>query len=108
MEEMWTSLLKLRSLNQTAKIYCGHEYTLSNARFALSIDSENNKLKNRVKDFETMRSEGIPTIPSVLIDELETNPFLRADDPILATAMGMAGADPVSIFAEIRRQKDNF
>ena len=55
-----------------------------------------------------MRSEGIPTIPSVLIDELETNPFLRADDPILATAMGMAGADPVSIFAEIRRQKDNF
>jgi len=108
MEEMWTSLLKLRSLNQTAKIYCGHEYTLSNAKFALSIDSENNKLKNRVKDFETMRSEGIPTIPSVLIDELETNPFLRADDPILATAMGMAGADPVSIFAEIRRQKDNF
>ena len=108
MEEMWTSLLKLRSLSQTAKIYCGHEYTLSNAKFALSIDSENNKLRNRVKDFETMRSEGIPTIPSVLIDELETNPFLRADDPILATAMGMAGADPVSIFAEIRRQKDNF
>jgi hydroxyacylglutathione hydrolase len=108
MEEMWASLLKLRSLSQTAKIYCGHEYTLSNAKFALSIDSENNKLRNRVKDFETMRSEGIPTIPSVLIDELETNPFLRADDPILATAMGMAGADPVSIFAEIRRQKDNF
>jgi len=108
MEEMWTSLVKRRSLSPTAKIYCGHEYTLSNAKFALSIDSENSKLRNRVKDFETMRSEGMPTIPSVLVDELETNPFLRADDPILATTMGMAGADPVSVFSEIRRQKDNF
>jgi hydroxyacylglutathione hydrolase len=108
MEQMWTSLLKLRSISTTARIYCGHEYTLSNAKFALSIDSNNTKLKNRVKEFEEMRFKEQPTIPSVLVDELDTNPFLRADDPILAAALGMAGADPVSVFTEIRNRKDNF
>ena len=108
MEQMWNSLLRLRSLNSTAKIYCGHEYTISNAKFAISIDPNNTKLQSRLREFEEMRSRNQPTIPSVLIDELDTNPFLRADDPILAGELGLSGAKPEDVFAAIRERKDNF
>ena len=100
--------MRLRSLNSTAKIYCGHEYTISNAKFAISIDPNNTKLQSRVKEFEEMRSRNQPTIPSVLIDELDTNPFLRADNPILAGELGLSGAKPEDVFAVIRERKDNF
>ncbi len=108
MEQMWSSLLKLRGLASTARIYCGHEYTVSNARFALSIDPDNVRLQARTREFEETRARGTPTIPAVLADELDTNPFLRADHPGLAAAVGMAGADPVAVFAEIRGRKDRF
>ena len=108
MEQMWNSMLKLRSVPPTARVFCGHEYTLANARFALSIDPENARLQARTREFEEMRSRGEPTIPTVLVDELDTNPFLRADDPALAAAIGMTGADPVAVFAEVRSRKDNF
>lgn len=108
MEQMWTSLLKLRGIPSTARIYCGHEYTLSNGKFALSIDPDNARLQVRNREFEEMRARGEPTIPAVLADELDTNPFLRADDPALAAAVGMPGADPVAVFAEIRGRKDRF
>ena len=108
MEQMWNSLLRLRSLNSTAKIYCGHEYTISNAKFAISIDPNNTKLQDRVKEFEELRSKNQPTIPSVLIDEFDTNPFLRADDPLLAGELGLTGATPEDVFAVIRERKDNF
>ena len=108
MEQMWNSLLKLRAMPSTARIYCGHEYTLANAKFALSVDPDNSRLQARTRVFEEMRGRGEPTIPAVLADELETNPFLRADDPVFAAAVGMPGADPVAVFAAVRTRKDNF
>ena len=108
MEQMWNSLLTLRAVPSTARIYCGHEYTLSNARFALSIDPDNTRLQTRTREFEEMRARGQSTIPTVLADELETNPFLRADVPALASAVGMPGGDPVAVFTEVRTRKDNF
>ena len=108
MEQMWSSMLTLRNLPSTARGYCGHEYTLSNARFALSIDPDNVRLQARARDFEEMRERGEPTIPASLADELGTNPFLRADDPALAAAVGLPGADPVAVFSEVRKRKDNF
>ena len=108
MEQMWDSMLKLRSVPSMARVYCGHEYTLSNAKFALSVDPDNVRLQTRTREFEEMRGRGQPTIPTVLADELDTNPFLRADDPALAAAIGMPGADPVAVFAEIRGRKDKF
>ena len=108
MEQMWDSLKKLRALPASTRIYCGHEYTQSNARFALSVDGGNPKLKAQAAEIDRLRSEGKPTVPSTLGEELETNPFLRADFPALAAAIGMEGADPVAVFTEIRRRKDNF
>ena len=108
MEQMWGSLKKLRALPASTRIYCGHEYTQSNARFALSIDGGNARLKARAAKIDRLRSEGKPTVPSTLGDELETNPFLRADDPALAAVIGMEGADPVAVFTEIRQRKDSF
>ena len=108
MEQMWDSLKKLRALPASTRIYCGHEYTQSNARFALSVDGGNARLKAQAEAIDKARAAGKPTVPSTLGDELETNPFLRADDPALAAAIGMAGADPVAVFAEVRRRKDTF
>jgi len=106
--QMWNSLLKLRALPADTRIYCGHEYTLSNARFAVTVDPDNPALKERAADIVILRDAGKPTIPTTLGVERATNPFLRADDPSVAAAVGLAGANPVEVFAEIRRRKDRF
>jgi hydroxyacylglutathione hydrolase len=106
--QMWNSLLKLRDLPADTRIFCGHEYTLSNARFAVTVDPDNPALKERAADIAVLRDAGKPTIPTTLGVERATNPFLRADDPNIAAAVGLAGADPVEVFAEIRRRKDKF
>lgn len=106
--EMWSSLCKLRDLPGATKIYCGHEYTNSNADFALSVEPENSALKARADEVLALRQAGEPTIPATLADEIAANPFLRADNPDLLAAAGLGGADPVSAFAEIRRRKDSF
>lgn len=108
MEQMWTSLKKLRALPPETRIYCGHEYTQSNARFALSVDGGNAKLQAQASEIDRLRADGKPTVPSTIGEELDTNPFLRADKPDMAAAIGMAGADPVAVFADIRKRKDNF
>lgn len=105
--EFWTSLLKLRALPDATKVYCGHEYTQSNARFALSVDPGNAALVAQVAEVDRKRSQNLPTVPSLLGDEKLANPFLRADNPDLARRMG-APDDPVAAFAEIRKRKDNF
>jgi len=105
-EQMWSSLLKLRALPGETRVYCGHEYTLSNARFALTVDPDNLDLQARAADVETLRREGKPTIPSTIELERKTNPFLRADQPAVQSALGMSGADPVKVFAELRTRKD--
>ena len=107
-QQMWASLLKLRALPADAQVYCGHEYTESNARFALAVDPDNAALRRRSAAVTAARAEGRPTVPASMEEERAANPFLRADDPKLAAAVGMAGAPPVQVFAEIRRRKDNF
>lgn len=106
--QMWESLLKLRTLPDDTRVYCGHEYTLSNARFAVTVDPQNQELAQRVETIQAQRGRGEPTIPMVLGLEKRTNPFLRADDPGVQAALGMAGGDPAAVFAEIRGRKDKF
>ena len=106
--QFWTSLSTLRALPAETRVYCGHEYTQSNARFALSVDGGNAALKARAAEIDRLRAAGQPTVPSTLGEELATNPFLRADDPAMAAAVGKAGAAPAEVFAEIRRRKDAF
>jgi hydroxyacylglutathione hydrolase len=106
--QMWASLDRLRRLPPETRVYCGHEYTQSNARFALTIEPGNADLSARAKQVDALRAEGRPTIPSTMAEERATNPFLRADQPAVAAAVGLPGADPVAVFAEVRKRKDNF
>ncbi|HAK62779.1 MAG: hydroxyacylglutathione hydrolase [Pseudomonadota bacterium] len=107
-QQMWTSLKKLMALPPETKVYCAHEYTQSNARFALSVDGGNPDLVARAKEIDAMRAKGVPTVPSSIGLELKTNPFLRAADLQFQRGLGMEGADPVEVFAETRRRKDKF
>ena len=106
--EMWHSLGKLRALPDSAKIYCGHEYTESNAQFAVTIEPDNADLAKRADEIAATRRRGEPTIPASLGLEKATNPFLRADVAATQAAIGMAEGDPVAVFAEIRGRKDRF
>jgi hydroxyacylglutathione hydrolase len=105
---MWASLCKLMSLDDETVIYCGHEYTAANADFALSVDPDNDALLRRVAAVRDLRSAGQPTIPTMLALEKLTNPFLRSSDPSIRAHLGMADADDVDVFTEIRLRKDNF
>ncbi len=106
--QMWQSLSKLKRLPAETQIYCAHEYTLANAHFAVSVDPNNYRLKKRVTWIEDMRRHNRPTIPTSLEQELALNPFLRADDPGLAKALGLDHASAEAVFAEVRQRKDNF
>lgn len=105
---MFESLKKLAALPADTVIYCGHEYTLANARFALTIDPDNEALRERAKKIEALRAEDRPTLPTTIGKELATNPFLRWDDPAIRRQLGMETASDAEVFAEIRKRKDNF
>src|SRR4029077_6406340 len=90
-EMMWQSLLKLRGLADDTRIYCGHEYTMANIRFAKTIEPDNTVLAERAREVDKLRGESKPTIPSTLAQEKAANPFLRADLPELAKAVSLAG-----------------
>jgi hydroxyacylglutathione hydrolase len=107
-EMMWRSLVKLRDLPNETLVYCGHEYTAANIRFALTIDKDNPVLQARAAQVEQLIEEGAPTIPVSIGDEKLANPFLRADVPDLAVDIGMAGRPAAEVFAEIRGRKDRF
>jgi hydroxyacylglutathione hydrolase len=107
-EQMWGSLSKLRSLPAETQIYCAHEYTQANGRFALSVEPQNDALVARMKHVDELRGRGEPTVPSKLEDELATNPFLRPDSPDLQRTIGFEGSPAVEVFAETRRLKDGF
>jgi hydroxyacylglutathione hydrolase len=107
-DQMWKSLSKLKNLPSATRVYCGHEYTQANARFAMTVDPDNAVLANRAAETDRLRLAGKPTIPSSIGLENQTNPFLRADDPAIARAVGLPGAGPVEVFAEIRGRKDRF
>ena len=106
-EQMWDSLSKLKALPEDTTIYCAHEYTAANAKFAVTIEPENKDLSAYSERVTELRSQNKPTVPTTLSAELAANPFLRADVPELQDAMGHSG-DPVATFAEIRKRKDNF
>jgi hydroxyacylglutathione hydrolase len=107
-EQMWTSLQKLMALPPETRVYCGHEYTQANARFAITVEPDNVSLAERARVVDRLRADGKPTIPSTIDIERATNPFLRPTSASLAHTVGLAGADPVAIFAETRRRKDSF
>lgn len=107
-QQMWTSLSRLRALPPETRIYCAHEYTQSNVRFAVSINPGNAALRAYEAEVTDKRARNVPTIPSTLKIERAANPFLRADEPDLQEAISMLGKDPVDVFAEVRRRKDVF
>ena len=105
-EMMWQSLLKLRALPDDTRIYCGHEYTGANIRFAKTIEPENAALRAREAAVDKLLAARKPTIPSTLAEEKAANPFLRADVPEVAKSIGLAGRPAWQVFAEIRERKN--
>lgn len=105
---MWDSLKKLRALPDATRVYCGHEYTESNIRFALTVEPDNAALNARATEAATQRAAGKATVPTRMAEERLANPFLRADVAELAAALGMTGQPAEAVFAEIRERKNKF
>ncbi len=107
-DQMWDSLSKLAALPTDTTICSGHEYTATNARFALTIEPDNVALQQRAKDIGIAKANGVATVPSSLKLELSTNPLLRAGLSEVKSALNMTNDSDASVFAEIRRRKDSF
>ena len=103
---MWQSLQKLMALPKETAVYCGHEYTQANARFALTIEPENEALQKRAKEVDQLRAAGKATLPTTVGLELETNPFLRPHVPAIQQRLGMVAKPEWQIFGEIRERKN--
>ncbi len=106
--QMWTSLQKIMQLPDETRIYCAHEYTQSNGRFALSMEPDNPALLARLREVAALRAANQPTVPSTLGVEKATNPFLRPASPALRATLGLAAATDTEVFAETRKRKDQF
>jgi hydroxyacylglutathione hydrolase len=110
--QMLASLDRLAALPGDTLVCCGHEYTLDNSRFAMTVDPDNSRLQQRIVQAERQRASGAPTLPVPLADELAANPFLRVDAPAVRAAIaGHLGRDPVDrieAFAALRSWKDGF
>ncbi len=106
--QMWESLAKLKNLPGPTRIYCAHEYTQTNGRFALTVDPENAALIRRMNQVNASRSKNEPTVPSKLAEELSTNPFLRAGEESIRQNLNMENDPDLAVFTEIRRRKDQF
>ena len=105
-KQFWDSLKRIKALPPETTLYCAHEYTEANAKFAAHADPDNQALAEYVAEIAEKRSNGQRTVPTGLMRELATNPFLRADDPVLAANWG--GNAPHETFAALRSAKDNF
>ena len=103
---MWESLLKLRALPDDFKLYCGHEYTAANVKFALTVDPNNPALKARAEEVAKLRAENRPTVPTLMGEEKQANVFLRADEPSVAANLHMKGASAAEVFGELRERKN--
>ena len=108
MDQMWLSLLKLRSLPEDTTVYCGHEYTISNMKFAKYIDNDNDLLNEVSLEIKNKREKALPTIPFNLGIEKKINPFLRADDDNFIQSIGLSSNNASESFGKIRLKKDNF
>lgn len=107
-EQMWHSLQKLKMLPGSTQVYCAHEYTQANGRFALTIEPNNRELQQRMEIVNRLRAESLSTVPSTIAQELATNPFFREDSLALQETIKMVNKKPVEIFAKVRRLKDRF
>lgn len=106
--QMWSSLQKILRWPGDTRLYCAHEYTESNARFALTVEPQNAALRTRAEAVARLRAAGTPTVPSTLDEERATNPFLRAASLDLRATIGLGGAPDVEVFARTRALKDTF
>ncbi|MCQ8183060.1 hydroxyacylglutathione hydrolase [Methylomonas sp. SURF-1] len=107
-EQMWQSLQKLKALPAETKIYCAHEYTEANARFALTLEPGNPQLQRRYAEVCQLRRSNAPTLPSTIGQELATNPFLREHSSEIRQHLALPAASALEVFAAMRRQKDRF
>jgi hydroxyacylglutathione hydrolase len=107
-EQMWLSLQKLKILPAATRIYCAHEYSQANGRFALTVEPDNSQLQQRMTVIDQLRKNNLSTVPSTIELELATNPFFREDSLALQETINMTAKKPVEIFAEIRHLKDHF
>jgi hydroxyacylglutathione hydrolase len=110
---MMHSLARLAALPDDTRVYCGHEYTEKNLRFALTLEPQNPRLRARLAAVEDLRRAGRPTVPSTIGEEKATNPFLRVTSPALCAAVaarvpGVDPNDPVAVFAAVRALKDRY
>lgn len=107
-EQMWHSLQKLKALPGNTRVYCAHEYTQANGRFALTLEKDNHELQRRVSEVAKLRAQKQPSVPSTIGLELATNPFLREQSPNLRAAVAAKDDSPAQVFAKIRLLKDQF
>ncbi len=108
MIDMWHSVNQFRSLPPDTSVYCGHEYTEANAKFALSVEPENSALVARARHVSQQRKKGLMTCPTTIREELDTNPFLRCGSAEIRSLLGLETASDSAVFAELRRRKDSF
>jgi len=106
--QMWSSLGKILRWPDDTRLYCAHEYTQNNARFALTVEPQNRALRERAEAVAKLRAAGKPTVPSTLGEERATNPFLRAASSDLRSTIGLPDAVDVEVFAKTRALKDAF
>ena len=105
---MWRSLQKLMALPPETQLYCGHEYTRANTKFALTVEPGNAALQARAVEAEELAKKKEPALPTTIAKELATNPFLRPSSPEIQKRLGMEGRELWEIFGETRRRKDRF
>lgn len=108
MEQMYNSVTQFAALPPSTKLYCGHEYTQSNARFALAVEPGNAALARRAAEVDRLRAEGRMTCPSTIADELAANPFLRMGSAEIRRHLGLETATDAEVFAELRERKNGF
>ena len=107
-KQMWQSLSTFKQLPLDTLIYCAHEYSLANAKFALTIEPNNTQLINTIEQFSQLRANNLPTVPTSLQQELVTNPFLRADSAEIRSTLNLQAATELEVFTELRKRKDSF
>jgi hydroxyacylglutathione hydrolase len=108
MEQMYHSVNQFRDIQPMTSVYCGHEYTEANAKFALSVEPGNRVLQMRATEVRNLRAQGKMTCPTTIGDELKTNPYFRCDSAEIRANLNMAGATDVEVFVELRTRKNNF
>lgn len=105
---MFHSVMKVKKLPAETIIYCGHEYTASNAKFCIAYDPSNKTLEKRVNEIKTLRSKNLPTIPTTIKNEIDTNIFLRCDNREIRKNLSLENSSDIEVFIKLRKLKDNF